>query len=98
MFSNERPSLYRRPAGYQPKPPVQQNTLLRKEIAIERKEFVVALNENSRGRFVRIVERNGSRGDSIIIPIAGLKDFQQLLADMIKADREMAIKTKSDPQ
>lgn len=90
MFSHDKHSSPDwRPGGFQSKPPMQQNTLLRKEIAIERKEFVIALNENARGRFVRIVERGGNRQASIIIPSTGLKDFQQLLADMLKAEKEI---------
>jgi hypothetical protein len=94
MFSNERPSRPGwRPHGLQLKPPMEQNTLLRSEIAIERKEFVIALNENPRGRFVRVVERGGNRQASIIIPSTGLKDFQQLLAAMVKAEKEIPPKT-----
>lgn len=83
------------PYNFHSKPRMQQDTLLRKEIAIERKQFAIALNENPRGRFVRIVENGGNRPASIIIPAAGLKEFQQLLADMVKASQE--IKTKAVP-
>ena len=73
---------------------MQQDTLLRKELKIERKEFVITLSENLRGRFVRIVERTGDRSASIVIPTTGLKDFQQLLADMVKAEKEIPAKGK----
>jgi len=49
--------------------------------------------ENPRGRAVRIVERNGNRADSVIIPATGLQDFQQLLAAMVKAEKEIPPKT-----
>ena len=90
MFSHERPSRPDwRPGGFQSKPRVQENELLRREITIERKEYAVTLRENPRGRFVRIVERNGNRADSIIIPAPGLNDFQQLFLDMVKTSNEI---------
>lgn len=73
---------------------MQQNTLLRQELLIERKKFVITLSENLRGRFVRVVERAGNRSASIVVPSTGLKDFQQLLADMVKAEREIPVKAK----
>lgn len=93
FFHDKHSSSDWRPGGFQSKPPMQQNTLLRKEITIERKEFVITLSENLRGRFVRIVERTGNRSASIVIPSTGLKDFQQILADMVKASQEIVTKT-----
>ena len=55
---------------------------------IERKTFVFALKENSRGRFLRITEDVGGRRDTIIIPAPGLEDFKKLLDDMIKVANE----------
>ena len=73
---------------------MQENVLFGSQIVIERKEFTITLRENPRGRFVRIVERCGNRPASIIIPVAGLKEFQQLLADMVRADKGIVPKTK----
>jgi hypothetical protein len=95
MNSNERP--WRpdwRPSGFHQKPPVQEIELLRREITVERKIFSLVLKENPRGLFVRIVERNGNRADSIIIPAPGLKDFHQLLVEMVRVSQEIAPKTK----
>lgn len=98
MISNERPSPYgRQPYGprtfsdYQPKPRVAEDTLKQSEVLIERKTFTLALKENPRGRFLRIVENvgNGAKFASIIIPITGIVDFQRMLADMVKADGEI---------
>lgn len=95
MFSQEKyPRDNRRPYHSQPKPPIHEDTLLRSEIFIERKEFVLMLKENPRGRFVRIVEHNGNRQPvSIIVPSSGLREFRALLCEMIEA--EIHIPTKS---
>lgn len=89
MFSQGKyPQGKPRPYGVQPKPPPQETTLLRSEVLIERKEFSIALKENPRGRFIRVVEQNGDRFASIIIPASGLKDFQALLNNMIQANKD----------
>lgn len=100
MISNERPSPYgRRPYqghGYgapkynqqynqQPRPPVNEDTLKSAEVQIERKNFVLTLKENPRGRFLRITEDVGGRRDTIIIPSTGLAEFQKLVDEMVKA-------------
>jgi hypothetical protein len=71
---------------------MQESALVQKEIAIERKAFVITLRENPRGRFVRIIERNSNRGNIIIIPATGLKEFQEIFTAMAKADREIPAK------
>ena len=67
---------------------VSERTLKTGEIQIERKTFVFALKENTRGRFLRITEDVGGRRDTIIIPAPGLEDFKGLLDEMIKASHE----------
>lgn len=106
MISNERPSPYgRRPyqaQGYgapkyaqqQPRPPVVEDTLKSGELQIERKNFVFALKENPRGRFLRITEDVGGRRDTIIIPSTGLEDFKKLLEEMVKASDEIPPKAQ----
>jgi hypothetical protein len=89
MISNDRPSPYgHRAYGSSPKPPVNEETLKSDRVQIERKTFVFALKENSRGRFLRITEDVGGRRDTIIIPAPGLEDFKKLLDDMIKLANE----------
>ena len=96
MFSNDKhPSSDWRPSGYQPKPFLQENLLYGNQIVIERKELTITLRENPKGRFIRIVERGGNHQASIIIPSTGFKDFQKVLADMVKAEKE--IPTKANP-
>ncbi len=113
MISNERPSPYgRRPyqgQGYgapkynnynqQPRPPVNEDTLKTAEVQIERKNFVLTLKENPRGRFLRITEDVGGRRDTIIIPSTGLADFKKLVDEMVKASDEIPPKQPApEPQ
>lgn len=103
MNSNNHPSAY----GYQqqgatpfypPKPPVAEDTLAGGMVDIERKTFSIALKDNPRGRFLRITEKNGTRHATIIIPSTGLKEFQKVLADMVKADGEIPQKNVPPPE
>ena len=91
MNLNERSSYYGRDgvaeAGAQAD--VGEQTLKTGRIQIERKNFVFALKENQRGRFLRITEDVGGRRDTIIIPAPGLEDFRALLDEMVKASAEI---------
>jgi hypothetical protein len=104
MISNERSWPQRQPARSprkyfqdQPAPRMAETTLKQSELAIERKTFVVALKENPRGRFLRIVENGGSQFASIIVPDSGLKDFQRLLAEMVDAAEKLPAKPTAPP-
>jgi PurA ssDNA and RNA-binding protein len=72
-----------------PKPPVNEDTLKSGQIQIERKSFQFTLKENVRGRLLRITEDIGGRRNSIIIPSTGLREFKQLLEEMLKAAEEL---------
>jgi hypothetical protein len=91
MISNERPSPFRtRPTmqsgNHLPfRPHIQEDTLKSEQVQVERKSFVFLLKENPRGRFLRIIEESGRVSNSIIIPCAGLREFQKLLAEMAEA-------------
>src|ERR1035438_6951908 len=99
MISNERPSPFHRQPYHQPYPPppprpfVQEDTLKSEQIQIERKSFLLTLNENARGRFLRISEEVGGKRNSIIIPASGLKEFQKLINGMVKASDETPAKS-----
>ena len=99
MISNERPSPFGdhpqgdRPHGFA-KPPVTEDTLRSAKIQIERKTFILALKENSRGRFLRITEDVGGRRDTIIVPAPGLEDFKKLLEEMVQASAEIPPKAE----
>ena len=100
MISNERPSPFGdhpqgdRPHGFA-KPQVTEDTLKSAKIQIERKTFILALKENSRGRFLRITEDVGGRRDTIIVPSTGLDEFKKILDDMVKAANEIPPKQAS---
>ena len=102
MNSNESPSPFRPRSPKQPwhqlppRPHVQEDTLKASELQIERKTFVFLLRENSRGRFLRIIEQGGNNSASIIVPAVGLTEFKNLLADMLKTAE--AIPSKPSPQ
>jgi hypothetical protein len=71
------------------KPPVREDSLKTGEVQIERKHFIFALKENPRGRLLRITEDIAGRYNSIIIPATGLKEFKNLLDEMIKASGDV---------
>src|SRR3974377_2617922 len=75
MTSKDRPSPFGNRSYGGPKPPVNEDTLKSDKIQIERKTFLFALKENPRGRFLRITEDVGGRGDTIIIPAPGTEEF-----------------------
>jgi len=96
MYSNERRSPDGRPAGprrnyypsslNQPRPPVMETTHQEMEIQVERKFIAVALKENTRGRFLRIMEDGGGHHrSSVIIPISGLTEFKLVIEALTKA-------------
>jgi hypothetical protein len=85
---------YQNPEPYAPRPAVHEDTLASRELQIERKHLLLSLKENPRGRFLRITEETNGRFNSIIIPVAGLKDFQKLLEDIVKADGEIPAKNQ----
>ena len=89
-----RPNYQHLYSHLQPRPTVQEDTLKTVELQIERKAFILTLKENPRGRFIRITEENGTRRSSIIIPSTGVKDFQKLLEEMVKASEEIPAKTE----
>jgi len=74
-----------------------ETTLKQTEVMIERKAFTLTLKENPKGRFLRVVENGGSKFCSIIVPVAGLKDFQKLLADMVSAAEKRPGKQADGP-
>ncbi|MCX6896265.1 MAG: RNA-binding protein [Verrucomicrobia bacterium] len=82
-------NLSRQPQPYYqalpPRPRVTETTLQEGLLQIERKSVMVALKENVRGRFVRITEGGSGRMNTVIIPVSGLKDFQQLVNEMAQA-------------
>jgi hypothetical protein len=54
-------------------------TLRSSRIATERKKFLFYLQENDRGRFVRITEDVNGRFSSIIVPLEAIAEFRKHL-------------------
>jgi hypothetical protein len=70
------------------RPALEEQTLKTDHVQIERKNFVFALKENLRGRFLRITEDAHGRRDRIIIPAPGLAEFRKALDEMVRASAE----------
>ena len=99
MFPNARSDHWDQPRNFgPPRPKVDECTLNHGKLQIEQKEFLLTLKENVRGRFLRIVEHNGDRIESIMVPDSGLEDFYAIIALMVKADHEFPPALPSDAQ
>jgi len=56
-------------------------------VKIERKTFTISLNENPRGRFVRIMEVTaGNMSDSVVIPTSGLSGVITVLQELMRIE------------
>ena len=64
------------------KPAVAAETLKTGQVQIERKTFAFQLQENLRGRLLRITEDVNGRKNSIVIPATGLAEFQRALNEI----------------
>jgi len=63
-------------------------------IRVERKHITFDLRENPRGRFLRIIEEVGGRRDAVIVPVAGLEEFRDVLNKVIEFNKTLpAVKT-----
>ena len=58
------------------------------KIQIGIKTFVFALDQNSRGLFLRITEAVNGRRNTIIIPGTGLEDFKKHLDDLLQSAKQ----------
>ena len=63
------------------------------KVQVERKQFFFDLNENPRGRFLRITEDVNGRRNAIVIPVVGLEDFRRIITDMIEHNKRMGSPT-----
>lgn len=61
-------------------------------IMVERKHVTFDLKENSRGRFLRIIEEVSGRRNAIIIPLTGIDDFRDVLNEVIKFSKTLSPK------
>lgn len=82
----------------QAKPPIHDKILKVETAQIERKNYMFALRENSRGRFLRITEKTRQYYNSIIVPASGLKAFKGVLNDMTAAANEQSLIPAPKPE
>jgi len=78
-------SSYDRPGfaeGYMSK---AGKTLATEKIEVEYKIFFLDLQENHRGRFLRITEDAGGRRETVIIPIENAQEFTETFKRIIVA-------------
>jgi len=83
MINSPRP--YDRPHftdGYMAK---AGKTLATEKIEVEYKVFFLDLQENSRGRFVRITEDAGGRRETVIVSIEDAREFTDTLKRIMSA-------------
>lgn len=60
-------------------------TLATEKIEVEYKMFFLDLQENHRGRFLRITEDAGGRRETVIVPIENAREFTDALKRIIVA-------------
>ena len=63
---------------------VPAETICTRCIQIERKAFEFQLQQNSRGRFLRIIEKVSGRRDAIVIPSTGLPQFKIVVEELLR--------------
>jgi hypothetical protein len=66
-------------------------------LQIERKQFVVELRENPRGRFLRITEEAHGRRNTVIIPATGLNDFMTAADAVCAAGNQIPFVPSEEP-
>jgi len=80
------------PTVARPEPAVRSDVdtgVHERSILVERKHITFSLKENSRGRFLRIVEEVSGRRNAIIVPLAGMEDFRDTLNEVIKFSKTL---------
>ena len=60
-------------------------TLATEKIEVEYKTFFLDLQENHRGRFLRITEDAGGRRETVIVPIENAREFTESLKRVVVA-------------
>ncbi|MEO6789063.1 MAG: PUR family DNA/RNA-binding protein [Chthoniobacteraceae bacterium] len=64
--------------------PIPNQPLASEKLSIDRKVFFLDLKENDRGRYVKITEDVGGRRDTIMVPMAAVKEFHELLGRLLE--------------
>jgi hypothetical protein len=73
---------------------VEEGTIKSGQLPVERKLFTLQLQENPRGRYLRIREDGGGKRAGLIIPASGLGEFKRILDEMVKAAEAQPKKPK----
>ena len=60
-------------------------TLATEKIEVEYKTFFLDLQENHRGRFLRITEDAGGRRETVIVPIENATEFTETVKKVVAA-------------
>ena len=60
-------------------------TLATEKIEVEHKIFFLDLQENHRGRFLRITEDAGGRRETVIVPIENAREFSDTVKRIVAA-------------
>jgi PurA ssDNA and RNA-binding protein len=79
------PSPYDRPKFSESFAAKNGRTLATEKIEVEYKIFFLDLQDNHRGRFLRITEDAGGRRETIIIPIENAREFTETFKRIIAA-------------
>jgi len=64
--------------------------LYQASITIERKHVTFDLKENSRGRFLQIVEEVSGRRNIVIVPLCGVEIFRDALNEVVKFSKTLS--------
>jgi hypothetical protein len=71
--------------------PNSKHPVKTEQVQVERKNFVFALDQDLRGRFLRITENCGGRSNDLLIPASGLGAFRNLMVEMVQAADEQPL-------
>ena len=75
-----------------------EECLRTERLQVERKLFFFDLKENPRGRYLRVTEDANGQRDFIILPIAGLKDFHDIVGRMLEFEIQNAATAEDDAE
>src|SRR5580658_696615 len=79
------PSLsFAQPPSLRPRYLGPEHTLKTGQTRIGQINLMLSLKENSRGRFLRVSEKNGERFASLMIPAGGLRQFNDTLSQVFR--------------
>ena len=63
--------------------------LASEKLQVDRKIFFLDLEENQRGRFLKITEDVGGRRDTIMLPATALQEFVEALTRIVDIEQRL---------